>query len=105
MMQQSKDQEPSRKSGRDYQQRNSWLDRNWVILSSVSCFLFSLLEVWKWSQSHTPDATLEAFFNFLVGIAFLFLHRSRKNEERFPKARQQLSESLASRPADVQLKP
>jgi hypothetical protein len=44
--------------------------------------------------SIAQDAVLEAVFNFFVGVAFLLIHRNRKNEERFREARKQLTDAL-----------
>jgi hypothetical protein len=76
------------------EQRDSWLQTNWVALWAVSCFLFALLQTWKWFESHAQDAALEAVFNFAVGLAFLLIHRNRRSEEKFHEARKQLTDAL-----------
>ncbi len=76
------------------EQHESWLQRNWVALWAVCCFLFVLLQAWKWFESRSQDVALEAAFNVAVGIAFLVIHRNRRSEERFLEARKALTDAL-----------
>ena len=77
--------------------RNSWLQRNWIALWAVSCFLAAALEATKWLAFRSEDAALESVFNLLVGIAFVFQHKRRKEEETYQDARKQLTDALESK--------
>ena len=79
------------------ERRDSWLQRNWILLWATSCFLFALLRAWKWFEFRAQDAVLEAVFNLIVGVAFLSLHRSRKSEESFRGAQKQLTDALENK--------
>jgi len=86
-----------------FQQRNSWLDRNWIALWAAFCFFMVLLKAWDWYVFRRQDDALDVFFNLLVGVAFLLIHRNRRTVERFREARKQLTDVLEGKNSDTEV--
>ncbi|MGO9864357.1 MAG: hypothetical protein ACLPLR_12160 [Terriglobales bacterium] len=72
----------------------SWLQKNWIALFAVLCFLMVLLKAWHWYVFRRQDDVIDIFFDGFAGIAFFLVHRNRKNEKEVGETLKQMTRVL-----------